>query len=249
LLLESTHRLGGNGRESGILALANALTHDSIANRSSPKALRSTHQNAKRFVEARTGRKSAVFWLVLLSDFGLVLLSCNGIRPMISDNLVEGTWIRSIGIEIEEGSVSFRIVNELLLVDFEVRSLVSVIGSPESIQIPSSIEELRSFCCFSKMQLKIVEFESDWTLRWIGRLAFAECRLLESICIPSSVEVLRECCFLFCSSLRTVTFGAESRLRLIEKHALQGCRSPRLVSAPASVEVIGPRPFTFVSRQ
>jgi hypothetical protein len=63
-------------------------------------------------------------------------------------------------IDIEDGSDSFRVVNELL-VDFEVRSLVLVIGSPESIEIPCSIEKLRPFCCYSKKRLRTVEFESD----------------------------------------------------------------------------------------
>jgi hypothetical protein len=56
----------------------------------------------------------------------------------ICENAFGCTRIKSI--EIEEESVSFRVVNELL-VDFEVRSLVWVIGSPESIRIPSSVED------------------------------------------------------------------------------------------------------------
>jgi hypothetical protein len=150
--------------------------------------------------------------------------------------------IRSIGIE--EGSVSFRVVNELL-VDFEVRSLVLVLGSPESIEIPSSIEEFRPCCCLGKGRLKTVDFESDSNLRLIDQLAFSCCQSLESICLPSSVEVIRERCFDCCSSLRTVTFGAESRLRLIEPGAFHFPRPPELVGIPAGVEVIHRPDVTF----
>jgi hypothetical protein len=121
-------------------------------------------------------------------------------------------------IEIEEGSVSFKVVNEFL-VDFGVRSLILVIGFPESIHIPSSIAELRPFCCCGKARLRTVEFESDSHLRSIGADAFGSCGSLESIRIPSSVEVLGEKCFFSCSSLRTVIFAGDSQLRLIGKNA------------------------------
>jgi hypothetical protein len=163
----------------------------------------------------------------------------------LGDRVFDGSGIHSI--EIEEGSVSFRVVNELL-VDFEFRSLVWVIGSPESIQIPSSVEELRPFCGFSNRSLMTVEFESDSNLRSIGRFAFMLCVSLESICIPSSVEALREACFQGCFSLRTVTFGSESKLRLIEKSAFDFCRSLSAVTVAASVEIIGQQPAISVSR-
>jgi hypothetical protein len=153
--------------------------------------------------------------------------------------------IRSIAIE--DGSVSFGVVKEFL-VDFEVRSLVWVIGSLESIRIPSSIEELRPLCCSRKAGLRTVEFESDSNLRSIGRYAFAYSYSLESICIPSSLEVLPDSCFWCCSSLRTVTFETDSRLRLIERDALGLCPSLESVAVPSSVEVIGTQPVTFVSR-
>jgi hypothetical protein len=147
-------------------------------------------------------------------------------------------------VEIEEGPASFRVLDGFL-VDFEVHSLVWVIGSPESIRIPSSIEELRSFCC-SKRALRTVEFPSDSNLRSIGRYAFAFCKSLKSICIPSSVEVLSENCFYWCSRLRTVTFGAESRRRLIKGDAFRLCPSLESVSIRASVEVVGEQPACFV---
>jgi hypothetical protein len=146
-----------------------------------------------------------------------------------------GTGIRSI--EVEEGSVSFRVQNELL-VDFEVRSLIWVIGSPESIVIPSSIEELGERCCARQERLRTVEFESESTLRSIGRFAFAVCESLESIWIPSSVEVLCEGCFCSCSGLRAVTFGPESKLRLIEPQVFGDCRSLQSVPLPVSAEGI-----------
>jgi hypothetical protein len=139
---------------------------------------------------------------------------------------------------IEEGSVSLRIQNDLLI-NFAARSLVCTIGSPESILIPSSVEELRPYCCASNERLRTVEFESDSNLRSIGRFAFADCESLESIWIPSSVGFLRGGCFDSCSSLRTVTFGRESGRCVIEREAFHNCRSLELVSVPASVEVIG----------
>jgi hypothetical protein len=94
------------------------------------------------------------------------LLLCESLRWLclpasvtaIADDPFSGSAIRSI--DIEDGSVSFRVLNGLL-VDSEVRSLVWVIGSPESIVIPSSIEELRPYCYAENLRLATVEFESD----------------------------------------------------------------------------------------
>jgi hypothetical protein len=74
-------------------------------------------------------------------------------------------------IENGERSISFRVVNAFL-VDFEVRLLVWVIGSPESIEIQSSIEEVRPFCCARKTKLMTVAFEPDSTIRLIAELLF-----------------------------------------------------------------------------
>jgi hypothetical protein len=179
-------------------------------------------------------------------------LSCRSLNRLhlpASVKAIDGSAFCDSGIssiEIEEGSVSFRVVNEFL-VDFEFRSLVLVMGSPESIEIPSSIEEIGPFCC-GGTSLRTVEFETDSNLRSIGRSAFLLCRSLESICIPSSVEVLGENCFGNCWSLRTVTFGRESRLRLIENNAFQACRLLESVSVRGSVEVIGCQPIISIYR-
>jgi hypothetical protein len=164
---------------------------------------------------------------------------------MIGDSAFGASGIR--WIEIEDGSVSFRVVNEFL-VDFESRSLIYGIGSPDSVEIPSSIEELRPYCFAMKDRLRTVEFESDSTLGSIAESAFDFCESLKSVCIPSSVEVLRKSCFKDCGTLRTVKFGAESKLRRIERDAFAGCDSVGLVSLPASVEIIGQQPVISVSR-
>jgi hypothetical protein len=128
------------------------------------------------------------------------------------------TFTAISSIEIEEGSISFRVLDGFL-VDFEARLLVWVIGSPESIQVPASIEVLGRSCCAWNVRLRTVEFESDANLRSIDHFAFICCCALESICIPSSVETLYRDCFGFCSSLRSVTFGPESRLPASEREA------------------------------
>jgi hypothetical protein len=153
----------------------------------------------------------------------------------IRERAFQGCHITSL--EIEEGSVSFRVRDGLLL-DFEERSLIWVIAHPPSVLIRSAIEELGPFCCAMKIGLRAVEFESDSNLRCIGRFAFADCRF-ESIRIPSSVEVLQEGCFALCWSLQTMTFGPESRLRVIERQALPDCGWLQLVAVPASVEYVG----------
>jgi hypothetical protein len=167
--------------------------------------------------------------------------SCESLKRLCipaSVTAIHGLVFNTSGIssiEIEEESVSFRILNGFL-VDFEVRSLLYVIGSPESILITSSIEELRPFCCWGEQRLSKVEFEPCSNLRSIGESAFSCCESLKSISIPSSVEFLRKSCFEFCRNLRTITFGPESKLRVIEKNAVG--RSVKLVSVPASAEVI-----------
>jgi hypothetical protein len=154
----------------------------------------------------------------------------------IDARVLARSGIGSIGID--DGSVSFKVVNEFL-VDFGVRSLIWVIGSPDSIRIPSSIEELRPSSCQWKARLRTVEFESDSSLRFIRQSAFAHCESLESIYIPSSVEILCGYCFWSCSSLEAVRFCPESNLRVIERKAFQSCPSLKLVRLPASVEVVG----------
>jgi hypothetical protein len=153
----------------------------------------------------------------------------------IDGEAFEGSGIESIWIPAN--SVSFTVWDEFL-VDFGDNSLVWVMGSPERIVIPASIEELRPFCCNAKRTLRTVEFESDSTLRSIGPISFASCGSLESIYIPSSVDVVGESCFSSCSSLRMVTFGVESKLRKIEKHAFGRCRSLESICIPSSVEVV-----------
>jgi hypothetical protein len=117
-----------------------------------------------------------------------------------------------------------------IVVGFELRSMVWVIGSPNSIVIPSSIEELRRHCCASKFFMRTVEFDSDSSLRSIGFGAFSQCQSLASIWIPSSVEVVGECCFEFCWNLRTVIFGPHSKLQLIGHGSFRDSPSLELCS-------------------
>jgi hypothetical protein len=156
-----------------------------------------------------------------------------------------GSGISSI--EIEPGSASFSVRNGFLL-DFSGRSLLWVLGSPESILIPSCIEELRRFFCGNNEQLKTVRFESGSTLRFIQEFAFAYCESLESICIPSSVEVLQRRPFGRRPSVGMITFAPESKLRVIEKRAFHHFPPGRFVSVPASVRVIGRYLLSSVSR-
>jgi hypothetical protein len=130
-----------------------------------------------------------------------------------------------------------------LVVEFQ-RLIGSRIGSPESLLVPSSIEELRECCCSNKERVRTIEYESNRNLRVIGESASYGCTSLELICIPS-VAFLRRGCFKSCWNLQTVTFCPESKLRLIERNAFEDCPSVRLVSVPASVEVIGPLPSSF----
>jgi hypothetical protein len=180
-----------------------------------------------------------------LSCESLNCLSIPAAVTAIRESAFHGAGIRSI--TIEDGSVSFRVVNEFLL-DFEERSLVFVMGSPETIEIPSAIQEIRPRCCCLKSRLKTVEFAADSNLRSIGESAFASCKSLESICIPSAVEVVPDSCFVACPKLRMVTFGEQSKLRLIERFAFESCPSLKPVSVPASVEVIGRQPVSLSRR-
>jgi hypothetical protein len=181
------------------------------------------------------------------------LSGCESLNQFVigaSVTAVDASAFRTSGIrsiDIEDGSISFKVLNELL-VNFEVHSLVWVIGSPESIEIPSSIEELGPWCCASKESLRTVEFASDSHIRSVGEYAFTHCKSLESICIPSSVESLRVGCFSGCSNLRTVTFGAKSKLRRIDSFAFSWCDALKSVSVPASAEIIGQQRITFVPR-
>jgi hypothetical protein len=175
---------------------------------------------------------------------GLALFACKSLTRFVIPASVReidasafaGGGIRSV--VTEEGSLSFRVRNGFL-VDFEGRSLVRAMGCPESILIPSWIEELGPSCCAWSEGLRTVAFESDLNPRSIGQFAFRGCGSLESVHIPSSVEVLGTACFWYCLSLRTVTFSPESKLRLIEGSAFSDCRSLESIRIPSSVEVLG----------
>jgi hypothetical protein len=179
-----------------------------------------------------------------------VFLGCRSLSrfviPASVTALGESVFLNSgiSSIEIDEGSVSFRVVNQFL-VDFEVRSLSWVIGSPESIVIPSSIEQLRPYCCAWHDKVRSVVFEPDSRLRSIDRSAFQFCVSLEAISIPSSVEILSVACFDDCFRLQTVTLPADSRLRLIQCNASRYARSPEFVSVPPSATVIHGQPSSF----
>jgi hypothetical protein len=149
-------------------------------------------------------------------------------------------------MEIEEGSVSFKIRNEFLL-DFKGRSLLWVFGFRKSIRIPCWIMQLGAYCCASKNGLKRIEFESDSNLRLIDAFAFCLCCRLKEVWIPPSVEVPREYCFHACSKFRKVTFGPGSRLGLIERYAFDRGKALRLVSVPALAQVIGPDQWSYAN--
>jgi hypothetical protein len=165
-------------------------------------------------------------------------LEYNSSVRAIRSGAFNDSGIRSIAIG--QGSVSFSVRNKFLL-DFDGRSLVWVIGQPESIVIPSSIEKLRPSCCASKTALRIVEFESNSNLRSIGswafylcpslstikfepgsRLsriesgAFADCPSLSSVWIPSSIEVMERDCFLKCNCISGLTFESCPNISIIE---------------------------------
>jgi hypothetical protein len=152
----------------------------------------------------------------------------------ISESAYYGSGIRLM--EIEEGSVSFRVANELL-VDFEVGPLVSVIGSPESILIRP---RLRNF------EIRVVHRKSGpgpWNLnqircanpRSIGPSGFAICHSFEWICIRSPVEVLCENCFGTCRGLRSAIFGRQSRFRLIKQGGFSGCERLEFFCVPPEI--------------
>jgi hypothetical protein len=114
-------------------------------------------------------------------------------------------------LEIEEGSVSFK-VQDQFLVDFAGDSILWVVGSPESIRIPFSVHYLSPHCCAWKTTLRTVEFEPISHLWVIYQFAFLGCESLRSICIPTSVESLPADAFRGCTSLERVSFSLRSRL-------------------------------------
>jgi hypothetical protein len=173
---------------------------------------------------------SEAFDCCALLTFFILPASVTAIHPRALDGNFRS-------IEIEEGSVSFRVCGEFF-VDFDVRLLIFVIGSPESIVLPASIVELGGSGCSVRFRRRSVRFESNWNLRSIGACAFARCGRLESIHIPDSVEVIHTGCFQFCFCLRTVTFGGESRLTSVESGAFHGSSSVRFVNAPPGVRMV-----------
>ena len=121
-----------------------------------------------------------------------------------------------------------------------------------SIDIPASVETIKSTAFQGCSSLATVTFEKGSKLKTIGGSyasyyygAFSNCTALTSIEIPASVETIKAAAFMRCSKLATVTFEKGSKLKTIDGYAFSCCWALTTVDMSACTQVteIGYRAF------
>ena len=121
-----------------------------------------------------------------------------------------------------------------------------------SIEIPASVETIKSTAFQGCSSLATVTFEKGSKLKTIGGSyasyyygAFSNCTALTSIEIPASVETIKAAAFMRCSKLATVTFEKGSKLKTIDGYAFSCCWALTTVDMSACTQVteIGYRAF------
>ena len=124
-----------------------------------------------------------------------------------------------------------------------------------SIEIPASVETIKSTAFQGCSSLATVTFEKGSKLKTIGGSyasydayyygAFSDCTALTSIEIPASVETIKAAAFMRCSKLATVTFEKGSKLKTIDGYAFSCCWALTTVDMSACTQVteIGYRAF------
>ena len=134
-----------------------------------------------------------------------------------------------------------------------------------SIEIPASVETIKSTAFQGCSSLATVTFEKGSKLKTIGGSyasydayyygAFSDCTALTSIEIPASVETIEAAAFMRCSKLATVTFEKGSKLKTIGGSyasyyygAFSNCTALTSIEIPASVETIKAAAFMRCSK-
>ena len=121
-----------------------------------------------------------------------------------------------------------------------------------SIEIPASVETIKSTAFQGCSSLATVTFEKGSKLKTIGGSyasyyygAFSNCTALTSIEIPASVETIKAAAFMRCSKLATVTFEKGSKLKTIDGYAFSCCWALTTVDMSSCTQVteIGYRDF------
>ena len=165
-------------------------------------------------------------------------------------------------VEIIESN-AFKECTKLATVTFEKGSQLKTIGggyfnetsyagafanctSLTSIEIPASVELIKSSAFKGCTKLATVTFEKGSQLKTIGEKgsyihrhgAFANCTSLTSIEIPASVELILRSTFDGCSSLTAITFENGSQLRNIGASAFRECKLLTTINIPSAVEII-----------
>jgi hypothetical protein len=119
--------------------------------------------------------------------------------------------------------------------------IVSCLGEPKSVVIPSTVREIGEKAFHSVESL--VELSSEEGVERIRFAAFFGCSHLEVVAFPASLLVIDERAFYNCLQLRKVTYAADSQLQYIGKQAFVQCHLGG-VFLPACVTEIDPDAFS-----
>ncbi len=122
--------------------------------------------------------------------------------------------------------------------------ICSVETNSESLEVPLFINDLRVEVLAAESFEELESLRSvrvPFSVRKIGKLAFAHCRNLEQVILGDGLERIGTCAFAFNPHLKKVVLS--EGLQVIDESAFWGCGSLTHISLPSSLKVIGPRAF------
>lgn len=128
----------------------------------------------------------------------------------LQDGWCEGTPFLT-QIEISPKNKNFIFYNNQLILSkskpsqIEYDILLFAPRNVETINIPSFIKNIKSYCFQFCEKMTSIIFSDDSLLSIIEKFAF-EKSSIDSIIIPKSVSVIAECAFASCKNLRSVNF-------------------------------------------
>ena len=134
-----------------------------------------------------------------------------------------------------------KIIDMCLLVDEQLKSIISCIFDIESIIIPSTIENINESAFYSMKSLKNVTFEEPSQLKTIGESAFHYCDSIKNIELPESLISIGHQAFRRCYSLEFIVIP--SNCTYIGDYALADCQN--LQKCIISSNLIDIHPYLF----
>ena len=116
--------------------------------------------------------------------------------------------------------------------------------SPGSINIPSTVTEIGSWCFQHCKELEEVTFADNSKLTTIEAATFYECENLKKIMIPKRVKEIKtestyNGAFRWCSALKSVIFESGSELEKVDANAFRNCDNLTIYCEDSKIGILG----------